>query len=217
MTCAETTLNRIEERLLSLERQNRRLRFAVCIGAGLVISLFLGGGGRAGDEVLEARGLLLRGPDGSLRGSFVISDDGGVRLTLIESGRRAKAGLWMDADGHCSAWGFDELRGATMPAADARSDGGGKLVAVGTDARIIERRHDKWICGYRLGLRNETGDPIDQPFYVELVDDDGYVLGRQARLIRLGAGESTTINGEIGLSPERAEQVAQVVLAAYDR
>jgi hypothetical protein len=104
-----------------------------------------------------------------------------------------------------------------MPAADARSDGGGKLVAVGTDARIIERRHDKWICGYRLGLRNETGDPIDQPFYVELVDDDGYVLGRQARLIRLGAGESTTINGEIGLSPERAEQVAQVVLAAYDR
>lgn len=88
-------------------------------------------------------------------------------------------------------------------------------MAVESDTRIIERRRDKWMCGYQLTLRNDTGLAIDQPFYVNLVDGHGYVLGRQPRMIRLNPGESITLNGEIGLTAERADQVVGAMLAVY--
>ncbi len=176
----------------------------------------LAGGGYLGNDLLEARGLILRSPDGRLRGSFVVSDDGGVRLTLVDHKKRARAGLWLDENGQCSLWGFDNLSRTSEGFEGVRVGGSGKLITVASDARIIERQHDRWVCAYKITLRNDTNQSIDQAFYVNLVDAEGYVLGRQARMIHMGQNESHVLNGEIKLHPERGEHVQRAMLALYE-
>lgn len=210
-------LTDLECRNSRLEKTNLRFRYIALFAFSFaLLGMFLGTGYLPND-LLEARGILLRSPDGRLRGSFIVSDDGGVRLTLVDKKKRARAGMWLEADGQCSLWGFDNLHQTDVESMGIGIGGSGKLITISSDAKIIERRRDKWTCGYKLTLRNDTNQDIDQAFYVTLIDEQGYVLGRQARMVRLGEATSHTLVGEIRLPPERAEQVAQVVLAMYEQ
>lgn len=223
MTAHSSTIENLDVRIVELEarsrrleKQNKLLRVFGLLTLGLCAVGVLAGGGYLGNDLLEARGLILRSPDGRLRGSFVVSDDGGVRLTLIDNKKRARAGLWLDENGECSLWGFDNLAMSIGNIESVRIGGSGKLITVASDARIIERRHDKWVCAYKITLRNDTNQDIDQAFYVTLVDEDGYVLARQARMIRLREDESHVLNGEITLQRERGENVQRAMLALYE-
>lgn len=223
MTAQSSVLQKLDGRLIELEarsrrleKQNMRLRVFGLLTLALCAVGILAGGGYLGNDLLEARGLILRSPDGRLRGSFVVSDDGGVRLTLVDHKKRARAGLWLDENGQCSLWGFDNLSVTGDGFEGVRVGGSGKLITVASDARIIERQHDKWVCAYKITLRNDTNQDIDQAFYVNLVDAEGYVLGRQARMIRMRENDSHILNGEIKLHPERGEHVQRVMLTLYE-
>ncbi len=261
------TVELLSERIQSLETRSDALAFQSKRWKrrtlGLVGVLALGvlvGGAAVHNQIVEARAFILRGPDGNLRGSFVVGDDGGVRLTLMDQNKNAQAGMWLDTNNQATVWGFDNLsnslggstnsapqntsvfapprRPASPPTTTNMNPPGypqpqyaaapgfappqyqyppaNKLVTLGSSSRVIEQQGDKWMCGYQIRVRNETDNPVDQAFYVTFIDRNGFVLTRQARMLRLNRHEETVLNGEVGLTPERAQQIAQVKLSPWE-
>jgi hypothetical protein len=91
----------------------------------------------------------------------------------------------------------------------------GKLIMLASGARVLEQNKDLWTFAYQIALRNDTGTSVDQAFHVIFVDANGFVLGRQARIVRLGPGREMTLNGELDMAPDRARQVANVKLNVW--
>ncbi|MEM7228839.1 MAG: hypothetical protein AAF432_08495 [Planctomycetota bacterium] len=292
MTSSPLSTTELTRRLATLEletaRQGRRVRrwrqAAVC-GLALLVVGVLAGGAAVRQHLMEARAFILRDALGQMRGSFVVSDDGGVRLTFFDNARTAKAGIWLEPSGQASVWGFDQVSGQstqtatpaptlgqaqmpnravaprpmqaqfhdqmhTQPTYPALTTASGQmnavvpttqtrpaqtvayqaptgpmspyaahatnaLVMLGSTARVIEKTHETWTCGYQVAVRNDARRRVEQAYYVTFIDQDGFVLARQARMLRLEPYQQTTLNGEIELSSNRAAQIAHVKLTAW--
>jgi hypothetical protein len=94
----------VQDRLLELERDNRRLQrlwmssvivLAVLVGLGTALVLVSARHGLPGTVagVVEARQFLLRDKEGAVRGGFGVLPDGTVRLTLQAPGSKATVTL----------------------------------------------------------------------------------------------------------------------------
>ena len=267
----------VHERLASLEARlaahdtgRRRWRRLATISMACVLLGVLAGGAAIREHLMEARAFILRDTHGTMRGSFVVSDDGGVRLTMFDTSRTAKAGVWLEPSGRATIWGFDNLGSAsettamqpapmtvqhtpvtpyvhapspqfagtnivTGPQTTAMPNHApaqtvsyqsqtpwqfagaptGALLMLNSSARVLEKQHTHWTCGYQVTVRNDARQPVEQAYYVTFVDQDGFVLARQARMVRLAPYQQTMLNGEIEISPERAAQIAHVRLSAW--
>jgi hypothetical protein len=322
MPSPEATLT-FTDRLDTLEacfgehvRGRRRWRRIACVALATLVLGVCVGGAAVRQNLMEARAFILRDDLGNMRGSFVISDDDGVRLTLFDTSRTAKAGVWLEPSGRASIWGFDNLPSAgttpqtaahtpaimngmnvqqgmyvqpgmpgmpgmqgmqgaqgmnvnygvtpmmhttaapqgvnvpqfggqpsmmnnhgtlntampqntgrpahtvsyAAPAAPWQQSAGaptGALIMLNSSARVIEKQHTRWTCGYQVTVRNDARHGVEQAYYVTFVDREGFVLARQARMIRLAPYQQTVLNGDIELSAERAAQIAHVRLSAW--
>jgi len=276
----------VDQRLDVLERQigagaagRRRWRRLAVVLAVCTVTGVLAGGAAIRHHLVEARAFILRDDQGNMRGSFVLSDDGGVRLTLFDESRTARAGVWLEPTGRASLWGFDDMPSAgasawpseqvsttvtparspwmqtasmsnrpvrhqqqgsmtgmptmgsttmgstetgtvkyaapTTPWQQWSSTPTGALIMLSSSARVIEKYHESWTCGYQVTVRNDSVRPIEQAYYVTFIDEGGFVLARQARMLRLAPYQQTALHGEIDLTPARANQIAHVRLTAW--
>lgn len=85
----------IVRRLRALERSNRRLWIVILV-LGLLVALRDRGvvlAGPLGPVVLEADGFVLKDPDGTTRGDWIVDQQGHARLTLYDKAGRPVAEL----------------------------------------------------------------------------------------------------------------------------